>query len=176
MYSESDIRSLFEELERYEAEGKYRLADRVWKSLLKVAYKPQAKDLGAYGEAFSNAMNFDVFKKVVMNIPACQELFKIDKNGEAAIYADFKDQVGANMNTGLSLERAVEKVGLDSTADHPTWKLPEDESLNAMILECMKGLGKNAKSFGSGFEDVAAKADPRAPAPTQRSVPKIPAR
>lgn len=174
MYSQEDIKSLFKELEHYESTGKYRLADRIWQSLIKVAYQPQAKDLGQYGTAFSNAMNFDAFRKFIMTIPACQELFNTNPNAQAAIYGDFKDQVGANFATGMSLENAVAAVGLNSTSDHPTWNLPNDESFKTMFANCMKGIGKSAASFGGQFKDVTT--TNKATSAPQRNVPQMPSR
>jgi hypothetical protein len=99
------VKNFLSEIEYYETNGKYALADKVQRNLEKLARRVNKEDLGLKTPVINAELGMRFFR-LMSDIPACAQIFQSDPNAEASITGDYFECVIGKMNSGMSMDEA----------------------------------------------------------------------
>ena len=155
------VKNFLSEIEYYETNGKYALADRVQQNLTKLARRVKKEDLGISGSIIDAKIGLS-FAQLMSDIPACAQIFQSDPNAEASITGDYFECVIGKTNSGMSMDEASQSCA-NSMLDTRQFPIETDEE-RELYEKCFEDFDKKALSLGAQFKQQT---DPQQIVPRQ---------
>ena len=143
------VKNFLNEIEYYEANGKYALADKVQRNLEKLARRVKKEDLGLKAPAVDAAIGMS-FLRLMSDIPACAQIFQSDPNAKASITGDYFECVISKMDSGMTMDEASQSCA-SSMLDTRQFPI-ETEEERELFEKCFEDFYKKDPSLGSQFE------------------------
>jgi len=155
------VKNFLSEIEYYETNGKYALADKVQRNLEKLARRVNKEDLGLKTPVINAELGMRFFR-LMSDIPACAQIFQSDPNAEASITGDYFECVIGKMNSGMSMDEASQSCA-NSMLDTRQFPIETDEE-RELYEKCFEDFDKKALSLGTQFKQQT---DPQQIVPRQ---------
>ena len=147
------VKNFLNEIEYYEANGKYALADKVQRNLEKLARRVKKDDLGLKALAIDAALGMS-FLRLMSDIPACAQIFQSDPNAKASITGDYFECVIGKVNSGMTMDEASQSCA-NSMLDTRQFPIETDEE-RELFEKCFEDFDKKAPSLGAQFKQQTA--------------------
>lgn len=172
------VQDLMSEIEFYESNGMFKLADKVQKNLEKLARRVKKTDLGLPSAAVDAMIGLS-FVELISRVPSCARIWNYDAGGQVVITQQHEECVAEKQNMGMSLSDAFLSCA-QSALDKRKFPLENAEETQA-LANCLNDFREQFPSYLSQkqSEMQAAQLAPTQLgqakiAPGERSVPKIP--
>jgi len=93
------------EIEYYESNGKFELADRVQQNLTKLARRVKKEDLGISGSIIDAKIGLS-FAQLMSQIPSCARIWNFDSSAQVVITQQHEECVVEKQKLGMNLRDA----------------------------------------------------------------------